>query len=191
MTYEIYRYIFLGGAALSLVMVIVSAILFFTLKIPKVIGDLTGRTARKAIEDIRKQNEQSGDKTYRSSPVNKQRGKLTDKITKSGRLEKRAESPFGTGVITEQLSGKQPVYASSETTVLSEDTAVLSEETTVLSNETTVLEAPSMETTVLSSYVPAAAQPAPVQPAATAWNPEPRFTVEYEITYIHTQEVIV
>lgn len=191
MTYEIYRYIFLGGAALSVLMLIVSVVLFVTLKIPKVIGDLTGRTARKAIEDIRKQNEQSGDKTYRSSPVNKQRGKLTDKITKSGRLEKRAESPFGTGVITEQLTGKQPVYTSSETTVLSEETTVLSEETTVLSNETTVLEAPSMETTVLSGYVPVApVQAVPAQPAAAAWSAEPRFTVEYEITYIHTQEVI-
>lgn len=181
MTYEVYRYIFLGGLALSILMLIASVVLFFVLKIPKVIGDLTGRTARKAIEDIRKQNEQSGDKTYRSSAVNRQRGKLTDKISKSGRLEKRAESPFGTGVITEQLSGKAAPVAN-ETTVLSEETTVLSNETTVLANETTVLEPVSMETTVLTS------EAAPVQAAQSV---APRFQVEYEITFVHTREVIV
>ena len=57
MTYEMYRYVFLGGAIASGLMFAVSIVLFFTLKIPKVISDLTGRTARKAIEDIRLQNE--------------------------------------------------------------------------------------------------------------------------------------
>ena len=198
MTYEIYRYVFLGAAAASLIMLAVSIALFFVFKIPKVIGDLTGRTARKAIEDIRRQNEESGDKTYKSSAVNLQRGKLTDKITKSGRLQKREDSPFGTGVITEQLSGNHAAMPTNETTVLTaNETTVLyeSNETTVLSaNETTVLSAESMETTVLSqdTYVSApavapVAQPVVPQPVQTA---QPRFQVEYEITYIHTREII-
>lgn len=163
MTYEVYRYIFLGALIACGVMVVVSAILFFTLRIPRVIGDLTGRTARKAIEDIRKQNEQSGDKTYKSSAVNLQRGKLTDKITQSGKLIKRAETPFGTGVITEQLAGQQNISYSEETTVLD---AV---------SETTVLYPTSGETTVLAS---------------SEDNQMQSFVIEYEITFIHTNEVI-
>lgn len=163
MTYEMYRYIFLGALIACGVMVIVSGILFFTLKIPRVIGDLTGRTARKAIEDIRKQNEQTGDKTYKSSAVNLQRGKLTDKITQSGKLIRRADPPFGTGVITEQLVGQQNVSYSNETTVL--DSAP----------ETTVLHTESGETTVLDS---------------SGSSQAPGFVIEYEITFIHTNEVI-
>lgn len=53
MTYDIYRLIFIVGAISCAVMFVVSVILFITLKIPNVIGDLTGRNAKKAIENIR------------------------------------------------------------------------------------------------------------------------------------------
>lgn len=163
MTYDVYRYIFLGALIACGIMIVISLILFFTLKIPRVIGDLTGHTARKAIEDIRRQNEQSGDKTYKSSAVNLQRGKLTDKITRSGKLVKRGESPFGTGVITEQLAGQS-------TNAYSEDTTVLE-----TAPETTVLFSLSGETTVLDTSDVVNAQ---------------GFVIEYEITFVHTNEVI-
>ena len=70
MTYEMYRYIFLGGLIACGVFFVIAVLLFFTLRIPKVISDLTGRTARKAIENIRIQNEQSGDKAYQTTAVN-------------------------------------------------------------------------------------------------------------------------
>ena len=50
MTYDVYRYIFLGGAGLAALCLILSIVLFFVLRIPSVIGDLTGSTAKKAIE---------------------------------------------------------------------------------------------------------------------------------------------
>lgn len=174
MTYEMYRYLSLGAAIACGVMVVVSVILFFTLQIPKVIGDLTGRTARKAIEDIRKQNEQSGDKVYRSSSVNLRRGKLTDKISPSGRIEARHTTPFGTGVITEKISTQQL-----SVTEDSPDTTILAEgnETTVLTQAPDVAPIPSIctETTVLQQ-----------------WEEENdrSFVIEYEITFIHTNEVI-
>lgn len=62
MSYEMYRYIFLGALIACGIFFVIAVILFFTLNIPKVISDLTGRTARKAIENIRMQNEQSGDR---------------------------------------------------------------------------------------------------------------------------------
>ena len=188
MTYEMYRYIFLGALAACGICFVITAILFFTLRIPKVISDLSGRTARKAIEDIRRQNEQSGDKSYQSSAVNLERGKLTDKISKSGRLVTRDSTPFGTGVITEKISTQRLDEPAGETMVLSggNETTVLSggNETTVLSggNETTVLNQSMGETAQLTQTAsPAQQYVAPVQQA---------FTIEIEITYIHTDEVI-
>lgn len=198
MTYETYRLIFLGAAALSLLMLIISVVLFFVLKIPKVIGDLTGTTARKAINEIRKQNERTGDKTFRSSPVNRERVKLTDKISKSGRLQKRAELPFGVGIVTEKLVD-QTQTGSSETTVLANETTVLTNETTVLANETTVLANETtvlaQETSVLAGQMPVAyaAVPAAVYEPAQDWTEDaadPNFRVEFEITFLHTNEMI-
>ena len=182
MTYELYRYIFLGALVACGLMAVLSTVLFFTLQIPRVIGDLSGRTARKAIEDIRKQNEQTGDKTYKSSAVNLRRGKVTEKISPSGKIAKHADSPFGTGIITQQLSGQQQAGPADETTVLS--TAA---ETTVLSSdvgETTVLDAAPAPVPV------PAPMPAPASVPAAESIPVQSFVVEYEITFIHTTEVI-
>ncbi len=169
MTYELYRYVFLGAAAVGAILFVISVVLFFTLRIPKVISDLTGRTARKAIENIRMQNEQSGDKSYQSSAVNLERGKLTDKISRSGRLVPRDSTPFGTGIITEKISTQRlSAEDAGETTVLTE------------MGETAVLDASDAgggETTVLDTAV----QDTAVQQV---------FTIEYEITFIHTDEVI-
>ena len=173
MSYEMYRYIFLGALIACGIFFVIAVILFFTLKIPKVISDLTGRTARKAIENIRMQNEQSGDKTYQSSAVNLERGKITDKISKSGRLTPRGVTPFGTGVITEKISTAKLDQPAGETDVLN-----VTEETSVLSNvagETEVLVQTAGETEVLT---------ATEQSVQTV-------VVEYEITFIHTSEVIV
>ncbi len=158
MTYEIYRYIFIGGAALAVLMLIISVILFFVYRIPSVVGDLTGRTARKAIEDIRNQNESSGNKVYKTSHVNRQRGKLTDKISPSGNLIKNPSEEIGGAMSTEKISTQE--LPAEETTVLG------------VADETTVLEQIADETTVL----------APTNNV--------RFVIEYEITYIHTDEVI-
>lgn len=70
------------------ILLLVAVALFFLLDIKKVIGDLTGITAKRAIENIRQQNEQTGEKNYKSSSVNLARGKLTDKISQSGKLIK-------------------------------------------------------------------------------------------------------
>ena len=108
MSYEIYRYIFYGGAILAAVMLAVTVLLFFVYKIPTVIGDLTGANARKAIENIRNQNESSGDKLYKTSQVNRERGKLTDKISPSGSLMKDPSGILGGGAMaTEKISTQQ------------------------------------------------------------------------------------
>ena len=194
LTYDMYRYIFLGALAACVVFFVIAVILFFVLRIPKVISDLSGRTERKAVENIRRQNEQSGDKTYQSSAVNLARGKVTDKISKSGRLIRRAETPFGTGTITEKISTQELVDTgatdvlgdSGATEVLSDAgaTEVLGDAgaTEVLSNAgATEVLSDAGATEVLS---PAAA---PVYAAPQM----PVFTLEYDMVFIHTNETIV
>lgn len=126
MTYEIYRYVFIGAAILCGIMALVTILLFFLLEIPRVIGDLTGSTARKAIEEIRQQNESSGNKIYKSSAVNRERGKLTDKISPSGSLYPAETGPLDGFMETEKIGTQQL----GETDVL-DNTG--SDETTLLS----------------------------------------------------------
>lgn len=55
---------------------------FFLIKfrIISVIGDLTGKTARKSIEKMREENEKSGVKSHRPTPAAVQRGPITKPI---------------------------------------------------------------------------------------------------------------
>lgn len=167
MTYDIYRYIFIGGAILAGLMLMLSALLFFVLKIPQVFGDLTGRTARKAIENIRNQNESSGEKVYKTSLVNRERGKITDKISPSGTILHTPTDILGGAMATEKISTQElpPDKITDQTTVL--DNGV--------SGETSVLTADeySGETTILSEI-----------------SDDSTFTIEYDITFIHTDEII-
>jgi len=196
MTYDVYMMIFEVGRILAILMFVVSLILFFVLKIPAVIGDLFGATARKAIENIRNQNEESGEKAYKSSAVNKERGKLTDKISPSGSLHSKPSDKLGFGMKTEKISTQRlDSEDAGETTVLS-----AANETTVLSSgigETEVLnEAPVFnETTLLSPDMMApSTESNDVQMGfgdTTELPPMPGvFVIEQEITFIHTQEII-
>ena len=71
----------------------VLAIFFWiNFKIPNVIGDLTGRTARKSIAKMRASNEASGNKSYRPSVTNINRGKLTDTMPDSAKLKNKSSA---------------------------------------------------------------------------------------------------
>jgi Sec-independent protein translocase protein TatA len=68
---------------IAIVFILVAIILFFALKIPRIIGDLTGRNAKKSIEKMRMNNEKTGNKSYRPSNANLERGKLTNTMPES------------------------------------------------------------------------------------------------------------
>ncbi len=196
MTYEIYRYIFIGAAALAGIALVVSIILFILLNIPKVISDLSGLTAKRAIKDIRENNEKTGDKSYKVSAFNESRGKLTDKISQSGNIIKQYQSQMRLGIDTTKISTQQltPEEISPETTVLSQ-----AAETTVLSStsETTVLNQTVAsgfeETEMLSNTTDDKKDNAPFGETAeldAISDSNQIFTIEYEITFIHTDEII-
>lgn len=146
MTIELLQYISIGAYVASGIFFVAAVIIFFVLRIPDVIGDLSGRTARRAIEDIRNRNESTGEKAYKSSAANINRGKLTQKIS----TMKLDTAGGATTVLENEADNETTVLKSevnSETTVLKSE---VNSETTVLGTQT------DNETTVLSgSRVPA------------------------------------
>ena len=150
------------------VFLLISIAIFFLFDIHRVIGDISGATARKAIENIRQQNEETGDKAYKPSRVNMERGKVTDKISKTGNIQKQSNPLFvatGTSELKDSdidLGAYQATPA--ETTVL--DSAV---ETNSFDNQYA-----SAETTVLSNN-----------------SQMVTFSVDYEIGFCGSSEIIV
>ena len=108
------------------VLLVLAIFLFFKFKIITIINDLTGRTARRSIAQIRENNIRSGDRPYRSSAVNISRGKLTEPI------------PDDTARTTEKLPGASAPLVNSGTTLLHEEGTtellVANEGTTVLAD---------------------------------------------------------
>lgn len=172
MTYDMYRYIFIIGAILAGVMLAVSVLLFFVLKIPVVIGDLNGANARKGIESIRsKAQTSSGGGTYKARSTS---GRKTESFA-SKRLQRHEDGSRNTA----KISSSAPII--NETTVLGQTAA-----------ETTLLEQPTAnETTVLdaSSVMPQSAASVPTEPSPLSAMPI-AFEIEYDITFIHTDEMI-
>ena len=134
MTVELLQTLSLVAYIAAGVLFLVAVALFFLLDVPKLYGDVSGRTAKKAIEAIRQQNESSGNKAYKPSAVNAERGKLTDKITQSGRLQSQtAGLPVSVG--TEKFATSTLAPRPNETTVLAE-TSEGEETTQDATNET-------------------------------------------------------
>ncbi len=161
MSVELLQNLSMASYILAGVLFITSVALFFLLDVTKIFGDITGTTARKAIETIRQQNESTGDKAYKPSAVNIARGKLTDKISLSGRLEPR-KGASAIALATEKFS----------TTKLS----AMAEETSILSSTIN----PSNITTILSSENKAESQA----------NVNGEFEVEIEMGYLGSNELI-
>ena len=145
MSVELLQILSVVAYILAVVMLVLSIILFFVLNIRKVIGNLSGSTAKKAINDIRQKNEMSGRKSYKPSglgDVYKRQGKITDKMTPSGNI---ANQGYGDTVspITEKFSTLDLNPQSKETTIL--DTTA--DETTILNDVSA-----SEDTVVLSDF---------------------------------------
>lgn len=98
------------------VFLVLAVFFWFFFNIPAVIGDLTGRTARKSIARMRAENEKSGKKGHKESKTNLARGKLTGAVAKNPE----------TGLLVENQA---KVLKTEETGLLSEEaTGLLSDE---------------------------------------------------------------
>lgn len=108
--------------AVAGVCLVISVILWVVFRIPSVIGDLSGRTARKSIAKLRMANEKSGDKGHRASKVNAQRGKVTETMpdidkSRQGKKNTDVVRPE-TGILRDNMSDD---IASETTGLLVED----------------------------------------------------------------------
>lgn len=168
MSYEMLQNIYITAGVASLVMAVVSAALFFLLRIPDVYGYLTGKTRKKGIAEIREQGGSGG----RQKPAAKKPGKKPA----AKKAAKAEAAPYGKRITAEMPPA--PVAAATVPLEQGNPTTVLES----AANLTTVLpENASVATTLLPENMTAA-----YQPEVTA---QP-FEIEFEITYIHTNEVI-
>ncbi|MGN0317028.1 MAG: hypothetical protein ACI4E1_03730 [Lachnospira sp.] len=87
---------------LAVLFVVLAIALWFVFKIPNVIGDLSGRNARKSIARMRQNNERTGDKTHKASEKNLNRGKLTGTMEGIGKTE--PSNIEETGLLNENLA---------------------------------------------------------------------------------------
>ena len=160
--------------AVAGVCLVLAIFFWFFFKIPTVIGDLSGRTARKSIAKMRAANEKTGAKSYKESKTNAERGKLTGTMPDSGKQKKKnAISDDGkpeTGLLAENKADG----------LESEATGVLDEATDVLGSETTGLLIDEDATAPLDT-------PAHKHPARTGGK---KLVMIEEVMYIHTDEVI-
>lgn len=160
MTYEVYRYIFIGSAILCGIMFLLSVFLFIFFKIPKVIGDLSGFTEKKSIDNIRKKNAMSDQSSKISNKDNKE--KITDKIS---------------------ASKKAPLATSSSETGVTEK---ISTQNLAKTEETTVLNLPENETTLLNND--SIKETSALMQEDNNYNV---FEIECDITFIHSDEIII
>lgn len=200
MTYSNYMLMYYIALAATIVLLLVTVLLFFVLRIPKAFNDLTGRTERKAIKSINEQRE-AGKLSHDTAGAETDRMGMpaTDKISESGRI--LDENPANT-VVTEKIQ-TDTLAGSAETTVLQDGSG----ETTLLSDntqagETTLLQ-PQMnqsspqysgETTLLDESQRQEVfgnETAPLTGADTTAQAE-GFVKEIEnITFIHTAQIVL
>ncbi len=147
MSYDIYRLIFIGAAIACGVMFLVSVILFIVFKIPNIIGNLTGHSAKKAIEDIKKQQNESYviNGEANESHLNGKK-KITEKIS-TARLDRAEETTVlgnGNSRVEETTILGNGNSRVEETTILGDGNSRV-DETTILGNGNSRVE----ETTIL------------------------------------------
>lgn len=159
---EILSMISIIAFVLAAIFLILAVFLWFYFRIPRVIGDLSGRTARKSIERMRAHNERSGNKAYRPSATNAKRGRLTDtmpnsrklnsdNLRKSDELDPRKPQPIGaepaeTGILQ---TNKAELHDPDQTEQLETATALLVPE----ENETALLLDPATPPMLHGKYV--------------------------------------
>lgn len=171
---------------------------FIYFKIPEIIGDLSGRNAKKSIERMREDNEKGGRKTHHPTPVAYDRGTITRPIDDGKKETKKKKSKSGKLTQTQQprnvggeqtlpladFDGTTPLNGAEQTTFLGADpatgnmpygdaTAPLSQDvnaTQVLNEGTQVLNQSQQQTPMFQSAV--------------------SFKMIQDIVLVHTEEII-
>lgn len=218
MTIELLKTLSLISFIAAALFLLITVALFFMLDIPKIYGEISGKTARKAIEAINNRNKADSGVKKKSKHTEK---KLTDKITSSGRLVPATGSlefqsitekfptetlaPPQTSAMQQVNAYEIPAFAKTgETTVIGNATqSAVSGATTVLSQYSaeTISNEISGNTTVLQNYQPPVSQQTFAETTLLVRNKTPVqavqpaqpavVTVDVEISFTGSEEIIV
>lgn len=149
------------GFSLAGIALIIAIFMFVKMNIPSIIGDLSGKTVAREIKAMREFNNANGDRRFRPSKVNLERGVLTEKVEisqdnrkamaeahaskrldniKSGELSEKKTYSSGSGTVGLNDFKINPTEALDEgnepTEMLSDgETEVLNENATEVLNE--------------------------------------------------------
>ena len=98
---SVYEVCFYGGLVLAILLLIAAVVLFIVLKIPKVIGELTGSTAKKAMKEMQDGTAKPGSiaKKEQEKYYNMGSGKITAKETISSKAERKASGNDSTELL--------------------------------------------------------------------------------------------
>ena len=119
--------------AVAGICMVLAIFFWFFFKIPTVIGDLSGRTARKSIAKMRAVNEKTGAKSYKESKTNIERGKITGTMPDSNKpINKKDVTDDGKSETSLLTENKVDSFESEATGVLNEATGILESEATGL-----------------------------------------------------------
>ena len=153
-TTDILSTISLISFVLAGISAVLAVIFWFRFNIPAVIGDLSGRTARKSIEKMRANNEKTGKKDFAPSKTNLDRGKLTELMKESGKLSGKLSNKKNEVPITKKAPTAPKASVASKVAEDQMETALLEEEiqTTYETEETSLL-TESEETALLNDDV--------------------------------------
>lgn len=161
---------------LAFIFLVLAVILWIKFQIIHIIGDLSGRTAKKSIAKMREKNEKTGKKSFKPSSENLQRGKLTDKMKDSEKFEKGVGKTIEEQPETGLLSENQLYNSTENITELLEDDC-----TTGLLNEKEIDRFNGRVTTILNEKA---------ENNLIKVTDDINFTMVDEVMLIHTDEMI-
>lgn len=183
---------------------IAAVYMFIRFNIPQVFGELSGKTARKSIEQMRNDNAKSGSKkSHRPSPNAVERGRLTDEIEHSKSLQRQGDNSVNLPPKADpmpQQSGRTDILPGNEgNAVGSLPTEMLDNTTEVLADNTasvgTEVLTPNVGTELLASSIDSyeSGETQLLDNQTTVLQPEVSqkgFKTVKSIVLIHTNEMI-
>jgi hypothetical protein len=119
MTQENYELIFTVGAIICVIMMIITVALFIVLKISKVVGSISGLSARKEIKNIQKKKNDNMSKIYKPVTENvSSLSEVTDKINVASKINVTSKISVKPNISSENSKEETELLSFEETTLL-------------------------------------------------------------------------
>ena len=128
-------YIAFAGAVVCLILAV---FLFIIFKIPTVIGDLSGKNAKRAIQQMRETNSQKGNPVFKPGNKNEKYKKRPEELLLKKKENVTEAIRTETGQLKETMAVSQESSSDETELLVSEETAILGNATEALEDETEI-----------------------------------------------------